>query len=372
MNDSDLKKYLQAKRTLQTELFNKANKIREQVIGNNVYFRGIIEFSSYCEKNCNYCGIRSGNKKVERYCMTLAEIKESLNFIDKVKYGSVVLQSGELTSPSAKKFLLDMVKLINQNYPNMGITLSCGELDYNFLKELKDAGAHRYLLRIETSNPELYKKIHPASHSFEHRIQTLKNLKKLDYQVGCGNMIGIPEQTIEDLIADLHFFQTMDFDMFGLGPYVIHEDTPLGNTKNKKWWEENKEEIFNTTLNFIALLRILMPTVNIATATALDVFKPQGRILALKAGANVIMPSVTPKKFRYKYLLYQDKPCVDEDPSDCIECTIGKVRMARLNPVLDKQGNSLHYTDRLKVKKMKSLKAKTHCHAGFIPASNYK
>ncbi len=348
MKDSDLKKYLQAKGVLQTELFDRANKTRERAIGNAVHFRGIIEFSNQCEKNCNYCGIRSGNQKIERYCMTLAEIKESLDFIDKVKYGSVVLQSGELTSPSSKKFLLDIVQLIHQEYPQIGITLSCGELDYDFLKELKESGAHRYLLRIETSNPELYTKIHPASHSFEHRIQTLKDLKKLDYQVGCGNMVGIPGQTIEDLIADLHFFKKMDFDMFGLGPYVIHKDTPLGNEKNQKWWIKNKEEIFNTTLNFIALLRLLIPTANIATATALDVFKPQGRVLALNAGANIIMPSVTPKKYRDKYLLYQDKPCVDEDPQDCTPCTIEKVRIARLTPVLGKQGNSLHYQNRIK------------------------
>ncbi|MCF7831006.1 [FeFe] hydrogenase H-cluster radical SAM maturase HydE [Candidatus Gracilibacteria bacterium] len=346
MNDQELKKYLQAKGNLQTELFTKANKLREEYIGNDVHFRGIIEFSNHCEKNCDYCGIRSGNKKIERYCMSKEEIKECLDFIDQVKYGSVVLQSGELTSPAAKKFLLEVVQLINQEYPEMGITLSCGELDSRFLKELKEAGAHRYLLRIETSNPKLYEKIHPASHSLKNRIKTLENLKKLDYQVGCGNMVGIPGQTLDDLITDLHFFQDLDFDMFGLGPYVIHEDTPLGNSKNKKWWVANKEEIFNTTLNFIALLRILIPTANIATATALDVFKPQGRVWALKAGANIIMPSVTPQKYRDKYLLYQDKPCVDEDPTDCIDCTIEKVKMARLNPVLGKQGNSLHYKNR--------------------------
>ena len=346
MNLSDLKRSLTASGPSQRELFAKANRVRQKNIGADVYFRGIIEFSNICEKNCYYCGIRQGNHQTNRYLMSLPEIKKCLAFIQKANYGSVVLQSGELTSPAARDFLLKLVKFIHQTYPEMGITLSCGEFEYDFLQELKSAGAHRYLLRIETSVPSLYQKLHPLSHSLAKRKKCLENLKKLNYQVGCGNMIGLPGQTITDIIADLKFFQKMDFDMFGLGPYVIHENTPLGTPENQKWWSENKKSIFNLTLNFIALLRILMPTCNIAAATALDVFKPNGRILALKAGANVIMPSVTPQKYRGDYLLYQNKPCIDENADRCQRCIVKKVESAQLNPALGQPGHALHYQSR--------------------------
>lgn len=343
MNSSNFKKHLTATGALQQKLFAKANHVREKTIGENVYFRGIIEFSNVCEKNCYYCGIRKSNLQTNRYLMNLPEIKKCLAFIQKANYGSVVLQSGELTTPTTQKFLLKLVKFIHQTYPQMGITLSCGEFDYNFLKQLKKAGAHRYLLRIETSVPSLYKKLHPHNHSLTNRKKCLQNLKKLNYQVGCGNMIGLPGQTVNHLITDLKFFQTMDFDMFGLGPYVIHENTPLATPKNQKWWKKNKESIFNMTLNFIAILRILMPTCNIAAATALDVFQPNGRVLALQAGANVIMPSVTPPKYRGDYLLYQNKPCIDENAEKCQYCIIKKVQTAGLKPILGQPGTALHF-----------------------------
>jgi len=333
----------------QEELFAEANRVREKTIGKNVYFRGIIEFSNICEKNCYYCGIRRGNEKVNRYRMPLNEIKDCLDFINSAKYGSVVLQSGELTTADAKAFLLGLVDYIHSKHPKMGITLSCGELDYDYLKKLKDAGAHRYLLRIETSVPKLYKKLHPKDHSLKRRIECLKDLKKLGYQVGCGNMIGLPGQSLDDIASDLRFFQEMDFDMFGLGPYVIHEDTPLSTPVVQKWRKANKEKIFNMTLNFIALLRITMPTCNIAAATALDVFTHEGRVEALKAGANIIMPSVTPNKYRQDYLLYQGKPCVDGHAHICAGCVVKKAKSAELNPVLGEQGNSMHYTNRTSI-----------------------
>ncbi len=334
----------------QKELFAEASCIRKKAVGEDVYFRGIIEYSNVCEKNCYYCGIRRGNEKVNRYRMTFQEIKNCLAFIQKAQYGSVVLQSGELMTEEAKVFLLNLVDFIHTKYPKMGITLSCGELPYPFLEKLKEAGAHRYLLRIETSVPKLYKSLHPKDHSLKKRIECLKNLKRLNYQVGCGNMIGLPGQTIEDMMADLQFFQEMDFDMFGLGPYVIHEDTPLSTPVVQKWWEANKEKIFNQALNFIALLRILIPTCNIAAATALDVFHKTGREEALKVGANILMPSVTPNKYRNDYLLYQNKPCVDGHAHICAGCVIKKVESAGLNPVLGRQGNALHYKQRQNVK----------------------
>ncbi len=338
--------YLTATGKKQQQLWKEADSVRRAHVGEKAHFRGIIEFSNICEKDCYYCGIRKSNEKVERYRMSLDEIKEGLAFIDKADYGSVVLQSGELTTPSAKKFALEVVRFIRKTYPEMGITLSLGELDRTTLKALKEAGAHRYLLRIETSVPSLYKKLHPTDHSYERRLECLKDLRELGYQVGCGNMVGTPGQTLEDLVADLKFFKEMDFDMFGLGPYVIHGDTPLATPANKKWWKENKEAIFNHTLNFIAVLRLMMPTANIASATALEAFDPLGRVMGLKVGANVIMPSVTPKKYRAKYLLYQGKPCIDEHAEMCKSCIVRKVRLANLHPALGETGTSLHYLKR--------------------------
>ena len=341
-----LKQYLNSEGDLQKELFAEANRVRKESVGNSVYFRGIIEFSNICENDCYYCGIRKSNQNVTRYTMSMEEIDECLQFVQKAKYGSVVLQSGEMTFPKSREFVLNLVRHIHEKYPKMGITLSLGELPFDDLKALKKAGAHRYLLRIETSVPRLYKALHPEHQKLENRMKCLENLKKLNYQVGCGNMIGLPGQSDDDIIDDLLFFRDRDFDMFGLGPYVIHEDTPLSTPEVCKWWEENKEKIYQKTLNFIALLRITMPTCNIASATALDAFHSYGRIEALKVGANVIMPSVTPNKYRGEYLLYQDKPCIDGNAERCSACIVKKVTSAELKPALGVQGNSRHYTDR--------------------------
>lgn len=340
---SEIRRYLNASGALQQELFAKADRVRKKTVGTDVYLRGIIEFSNICEKDCYYCGIRRSNANVRRYHIGMKEIDECLQFIEKVQYGSVVLQAGEMTYAKERDFILALVRHIREVYPNMGITLSLGELPTDELRALKEAGAHRYLLRIETSVPRLYKTLHPKSHSLAHRKQCLKNLRAIGYQVGCGNMIGLPGQTDADIISDLHYFQREDFDMFGLGPYVIHEDTPLATPEVIAWWKKEKENIFQKTLNVIALLRIMMPSCNIAAATALEVFHRTGRVEALKAGANVIMPVVTPRAYRRDYLLYQGKPCIDEDAAKCSGCILGKVRSAGLVPALGVQGNAKHF-----------------------------
>ncbi|MEK7218506.1 MAG: radical SAM protein [Patescibacteria group bacterium] len=258
----------------------------------------------------------------------------------------MVLQAGVLSFPDAKEYFLAIVRSIRERFPEMGITLSLGEQDQPFLRELKEAGAHRYLLRIETSVPRLYRRLHPANHSLARRKKCLRDLRGLGYQVGCGNMIGLPGQTLDDMVDDLLFFRDGDFDMFGLGPYVIHRDTPLATPRTVAWWEERREEIFQRTLNVIALLRILMPTCNIAAATALDVFHKDGREQALRAGANVLMPSVTPSAYRHAYLLYQRKPCLDGDAERCGRCIVRKAERANLRPALGVQGTSLHFLHR--------------------------
>lgn len=344
MNNQQIQKWLLAIGHEQEDLFNQACDIKEKKFGKKVWFRGIIEFSNICSNDCFYCGIRKSNHKQKRFKMTIEEILNCLKFINKVNYGSVVYQSGEIISEEFKNYLLEIVKLTHEKYPHLGITLSCGELDYDFLKKLKKAGAMRYLLRIETSNPKFYAKLHPENMSWEKRFQCLKNLQKLDYQVGTGTMVGIPGQTLGDLIGDLHFFVDNKFDMFGIGPYVIHENTPLGkDQENQKWWQKHKEKNFSLFLNFLAVLRIMRPSVNIAAATACDVFDPLGRIKVLQTSGNIIMPSITPKNYRDKYLLYQNKPCIDEDADKCFGCISNKIKTAGLEPMFGEQGNSPFY-----------------------------
>lgn len=346
-NHKTLIKYLQTEGKPQQELFRLAKQIKQDVFGKQIWLRGIIEFSNICQNDCFYCGIRKGNKKQERFKMSFKEILDCLKFIDKANYGSVVYQSGEVNTDYFKDYLLKIVEITHKKYPQLGITISCGEQDFNFLKQLKQAGVIRYLLRIETANPELYAQLHPKEMSWQKRFRCLKNLQKLNYQVGTGVMVGLPGQTIEDLINDLKFFVDNKFDMFGIGPYVIHKDTPSGrDPKTQKWWQENKEKNFNIFLNFLAILRVLLPNVNIAAATACDVFNPLGRIKVLRIAGNVIMPSVTPKDYRDKYLLYENKPGIDESVDKSFECIAKKIIQAGLKPILGEQGNSPFYYER--------------------------
>ncbi|MBU4347213.1 [FeFe] hydrogenase H-cluster radical SAM maturase HydE [Patescibacteria group bacterium] len=343
-----LLKYLRATGKRQAELFELARQIKEEVFGQRIWFRGIIEFSNICRNDCYYCGIRRSNAKQMRFQMSLKEIDDCLKFIKSADYGSVVFQSGELTTRTFKNQLLEIVKLTHKKYPNLGITVSCGEQDFAYLKKLKAAGASRYLLRIETSSRKLYKKLHPREMSWRKRFECLKNLQKLSYQVGTGVMVGLPGQTIEDLISDLKFFVDNKFDMFGIGPYVIHKDTPLGrDPKIQKWWQKNKEKNFSIFLNFLAILRVLLPNVNIAAATACDVFDPLGRIKVLRIAGNVIMPSVTPKDYRDKYLLYENKPNIDEGADKSFEHISNKIIQAGLKPIFGEQGNSPFYYQRI-------------------------
>lgn len=347
-NHKALLQCLRASGKRQQELFKLARKIKEDIFGKRVWLRGIIEFSNICRNDCYYCGIRRSNTMQARFSMSLREINECLKFIKSADYGSAVFQSGELATRQFNDNLLKIIKAAHKKYPDMGITVSCGEQDFAYLKKLKAAGASRYLLRIETTSKKLYKKLHPNQMSWEKRFQCLKDLQILNYQVGTGIMVGLPGQTLNDLIGDLKFFVDNQFDMFGVGPYVIHKDTPLGgDSKIQEWWRNNKNKNFNIFLNFLAILRILRPKVNIAAATACDVFDPLGRIKVLQIAGNVIMPSVTPKNYRDKYLLYQDKPCVDEDARKCLGCISLRIRRAGLEPVFGEQGNSPFYYQRI-------------------------
>jgi len=333
---------LQAKGKKQGELHKKASCIRDSSVSKNVYFRGIIEFSNICANDCFYCGIRKSNNKVKRYLMSKEEILECVEFCDKAKYGSIVLQSGELQTKKFTDFVTGIVKTIKKKFPKIGITLCVGEQSKKVYQKFFDAGARRYLLRIETSNKEHYSKLHPNEMSFESRKKCLENLKKIGFQTGTGVMIGSPFQTTENLADDLLFFKKIGADMMGMGPYVLHEQTPFSSQCF------NPSNNLNLSLNMVAMLRLMMPYINIASTTALQALTPNGRELGLQAGANVIMPIVTPKKYREDYQLYKNKPCINESSEDCMKCIIARIKSVGLTPAFGKSGTSLHFLRRKK------------------------
>ncbi|HSO89221.1 MAG TPA: [FeFe] hydrogenase H-cluster radical SAM maturase HydE [Draconibacterium sp.] len=334
---------LQTKDEERVNLLKKAQKVKEEIVGKKVYFRGLIEFSNICSKDCLYCGIRKSNKKVVRYNATDDEILAACRFAWENRFGSVVLQSGELDSPvfiTRVENLLRKIKQLSNN--ELGITLSCGEQTRETYRRWFESGAHRYLLRIEASNPQLYYKIHPNTkkHSFEKRFEALNSLRETGYQVGTGVMIGLPFQTFDDLADDLIFLKEMDIDMCGMGPYIEHENTPMFQYKNLL---KTKQERFDLALNMIAVLRLLMPDINIAAATALQAIDPAGREKALAVGANIIMPNLTPCSYRKEYLLYEDKPCLDEDAELCRNCLEARIELAGCEIGYNEWGDSKHF-----------------------------
>ncbi len=327
-------------------LLKKAKQVKESTVGKKVFFRGLVEFSNVCSKDCLYCGIRKSNKNVVRYQASDNEILDACRFAWENRFGSVVLQSGELTSQTFVKRVDTLLKKIKQLSNNeLGITLSCGEQSQETYRRWFESGAHRYLLRIEASNPALYYKIHPNTkkHSFEIRKEALQFLRETGYQVGTGVMIGLPFQTIDDLAGDLLFFKETDIDMCGMGPYIEHENTPLYAFRHLL---KSRQERFDLALNMIAVLRLLMPDINIAAATALQAIDPAGREKALAVGANVIMPNLTPCEYRKEYLLYEDKPCLDEDAELCRNCLEARIELAGSEIGYGEWGDSKHFFNR--------------------------
>lgn len=324
--------------------------LREQISkikDNRVFFRGLLELSNICEKDCLYCGIRKSNDDVLRYLIPADEAILAARFVKEAGYLGMVIQSGEMQSKKFINYIADLTYQIKcQVDKNIRITLSCGEQSLKTYQLWKNAGADRYLLRIETSNPKLYQLIHPnnLSHSFKNRLEALENLRESGFQVGSGNMVGLPFQTLDDIADDLLFFKKIDLDMVGLGPYIPHSKTPLYQHSYNILDDKSR---FQLALNTTAALRILMPTINIAAATALQTLDPVGREKALQYGANVIMPNITPTQYRKSYLLYEDKPCTDEHPSQCQQCLLSRVKMFGQVVALHDLGDSIHYQERL-------------------------
>jgi biotin synthase len=318
-----------------------AYALKKEMLGPVVYFRGLIEFSNICTKNCLYCGIRRENS-VERYKMPREEILECARFAHAHRYGSVVLQSGERDDPPFVDFVDDLVRSIKElSGGKLGITLSVGEQTKDTYARWFASGAHRYLLRIETSSRELYGKLHPAGHDYDQRVECLKALKQIGYQVGTGVMIGFPHQTAEDLARDILFFREHDIDMIGMGPYVLHEQTPLAPEVDNS--DAAKAKRLSLALNMVALTRLVLRDVNIAAATALQSLDPQGREKAIQAGANIIMPNLTPTKYRESYLLYENKPCTHEDSDMCRGCLQKRIESVGERIGWDEWGDARHF-----------------------------
>lgn len=298
---------------------------RRENYGDKVYIRGLIEFTNYCRNNCYYCGIRRGNKKAERYRLTKDEILLCCDEGYKLGFRTFVMQGGE-DPYYTDEMICDIVSKIKSRYPNCAVTLSIGEKPRESYQAFFDAGADRYLLRHETADPEHYGKLHPEAMSLENRKECLFDLKEIGYQVGSGFMVGSPYQTTENLISDLRFLQKLQPDMIGIGPYITHADTPFA---------EFKSGDVMLTLRLVSILRLMFPYALIPSTTALGTIHPQGRELGLKAGANVVMPNLSPVSVRKLYSLYENKICTGEEAAQCRGCLERRVESAGYKIVTD-------------------------------------
>jgi biotin synthase len=344
----DLEQLLNSEQEERGMLLKKGGDVKKKVLGNKVYFRGLIEVSNVCDKDCLYCGIRKSNPFVPRYNLTDNEVLDASRFALDNRFGSVVLQSGENSSEAFADRITNLITQIKQlSNDRLGITLSVGEQPDPVYRRWFEAGAHRYLLRIETTNQSLYHKIHPQNqqHDFNRRLDCLLSLKAIGYQTGTGVMIGLPFQTIGDLADDLLFFHQFGIDMVGMGPYVEHSETPLYKFRHDLLPIQKR---FDLSLKMIAVLRILMTDINIASATALQAIDPLGREKGICAGANIIMPNLTPAKYRNYYRLYENKPCLDEEPTECKNCLETRISLIDAKIGYDEWGDSLHFMNNKK------------------------
>lgn len=306
-------------------LFECADRVRRSVYGDKVYIRGLIEFTNFCKNNCYYCGIRCGNKTAERYRLTKEDILSCCHEGYGLGFRTFVLQGGE-DPYYTDEYLCSIISEIRDSYPDCAITLSIGEKPKASYKAFFDAGANRYLLRHETADSEHYGKLHPRDMRLDTRKECLFNLKEIGYQVGSGFMVGSPYQTIDNIISDLRFLQELEPDMVGIGPYVNHKDTPF------KDFDNGSVEL---TLRLISILRLMFPKLLIPSTTALGTLHPEGRELGLKAGANVVMPNLSPKNKRKLYQIYENKLSSDEEAAESLSALKNKVKKAGYEIVTD-------------------------------------
>lgn len=308
------------------DLFAAADAVRREHYGTDVFLRGLIEFTNVCQNDCYYCGIRKSNAQAQRYRLTQEQILHSCENGYRMGFRTFVLQGGE-DPRNTDAWVCSMVDKIKTAHPDCAVTLSIGEQSRASYQAYFDAGADRYLLRHETASEAHYRKLHPEEMSLANRKRCLFDLKDIGYQVGAGFMVGSPWQTPKELVADLRFLQQLQPDMIGIGPFIPHHETPFA---------DKQSGTLELTLRMLSILRLLFPYVLLPATTALGTISPIGRELGLKAGANVMMPNLTPTDARKHYDLYDNKICMDEEAAKCRLCQEGRVRSVGYQIVSDR------------------------------------
>lgn len=308
------------------DLFEAADNVRRRHYGTDVYIRGLIEFTNYCKNNCYYCGIRRDNAGLSRYRLSHEEILACCDTGYTLGFRTFVLQGGE--DPwYGDEIICAIVSAIKSKYPDCAVTLSLGEKSYESYRMFFEAGADRYLLRHETADDEHYRKLHPDSMSLQNRKECLFNLKAIGYQVGAGFMVGSPYQTTEHLLCDLRFLRELKPAMIGIGPYITHSETPFSGRASGS---------LQLTLRLIAVLRLMFPYALLPATTALGSVAPDGRELGLQAGANVVMPNLSPVSVRKKYLLYDNKICTGDEAAECVACLQRRIQQTGYEMVVSR------------------------------------
>lgn len=311
-------------------LFEQARDVAREHYGNEIFIRGLIEFTNYCKNDCYYCGIRRSNRKVSRYRLSKESILECVDEGYELGFRTFVLQGGEDAYFTDDK-ICEIIAEIKKRYPKCAVTLSIGEKNRESYEAYFKAGADRYLLRHETADDEHYKKLHPEELSLTHRKKCLQNLKEIGYQVGCGFMVGSPYQSVDSLYEDIRFIKEFHPHMVGIGPFIPQNDTPFG---------DKKAGTLDQTLRLLAIIRLIHPKVLLPATTALGTIHPLGRELGIKAGANVVMPNLSPKSVREKYKLYDNKICTGDEAAECRHCM--EERMKKIGyKVVTNRGDSL-------------------------------
>lgn len=307
-------------------LFEKAREVSRKSFGNAIYTRGLIEFTNYCKNNCYYCGIGAGNANADRYRLTTEEILACCQTGYELGFRTFVLQGGEDNHYSDDD-IVEIIKQIKKGYPDCALTLSIGEKSYEAYKKFYEAGADRYLLRHETANDEHYRKLHPQYLSLANRKQCLYNLKEIGFQVGTGFMVGSPYQTTDNLAEDLLFIKEFNPHMVGIGPFIPHSET--------RFAQETSGSL-ELTLVLIGIIRLMLPKALIPATTALGTINSQGREKGILAGANVVMPNLSPVAVRKKYSLYDNKICTGEEAAECRFCLSNRMEKIGYQLVVDR------------------------------------
>lgn len=307
-------------------LFEKSRKMTQKYFGNRIYTRGLIEFTNHCNSNCLYCGIRRANSNIDRYRLSKDEIMDCCREGYSLGFRTFVLQGGEDSFYTDSK-MIDIISTIKESYPDCALTLSIGEKSKATYKAFYDAGADRYLLRHETANEDHYNKLHPKIQTLQSRKECLWALKDIGYQVGTGFMVGSPFQTFENLAEDLLFIKELSPEMIGIGPFIPHHDTPFA---------DKAKGSFELTLFLIGILRLLIPNSLIPATTSLGTINPMGREKGVLAGANVVMPNLSPVSVRKKYELYDNKICTGEEAAECRLCLQNRMQSIGYEIVKDR------------------------------------